>query len=445
MLKHKLQKIIRVLTGERPVFSLEERIFHGICIITLTGLFFNIFLNYYISIPILSWLMVGGFLLVTFAYWYSRYKGGFTTGVVIYNILSNILLIANFIYNSGINGPTLLIFLLACFINISVVPKKQYWLWISLNLGITLALLVYEYTDDANIRYTYPDDESRYVDFVYTYVVLVAFISIITTYVRRSYHYEKLLVEQKASELEQANLTKNKLFSILAHDLRSPLGSIQNYLEILSEFRLDEAERISINKDLLITTQNTQQMLSNLLMWTKSQMEGVTVNLAVVNLAETLHTTLQIKTTEAQEKGIQLINGLTGSSLIIADSDMLQLIVRNLLNNAIKFSNPGGEIIISSEVIDATECRIVVQDNGIGIPHDQQAEIFSLKASSTFGTKNEKGVGLGLLLCKEFTEMQKGRIWFESTPGTGTSFYLSLRPYKGDTFMKNELEAVNGK
>ena len=254
---------------------------------------------------------------------------------------------------------------------------------------------------------------------------MALFIFLVATTIRKGYHTEQKLVEQKATELEIANDTKNKLFSILAHDLRSPLASIQNYLEILSEFKLDADERSAIENHLLNATQHTQQMLSNLLSWSKSQMKGVTVNMTKMDLKEALQSTFSIHQSIAAEKGIRLSDQLNGGVFIMADTDMLQLIIRNLINNAIKFTAPGGEIVVSNDMID-DKCRIIVKDNGSGIPVEKQKNIFSLKVSSTFGTKNEKGVGLGLVLCKEFTELQNGEIMFESMQGVGTTFYISF-------------------
>ena len=359
--------------------------------------------------------------------------------IIAYMIAINILLIVNFKYNSGINGPTLLIFILSYFLIISIVPQKQYWFWITLNLVIVTMLLVIEYEYPGMIINTYADTKGRYIDHGFTYILMAIFIFMVTTSVRRSYHTEQKLAEQKATELENANDTKNKLFSILAHDLRTPLTSIQNYLEILSEFKIDEDERLSINNAMLNSTRNTQQMLSNLLLWSKSQMEGVTVNLVKVNPKEILLGTFQIHQTIAAEKDIRLVNQLKNTVFIIADTDMLQLIVRNLINNAIKFTKPGGEIIVSDDIV-GDDCRIIVKDNGTGIPFEKQGSIFSLKVNSTFGTKNEKGVGLGLVLCKEFTELQNGKITFESAPGAGTAFYISLKLFDGNSGNKMPAE-----
>ncbi len=421
-----MQSFWKKCLGYPPAFSLEARIFNAICLVSAVTLFLNVFLNSLLGISQLVILMVAVFIISVLCYYYSRFKMKLNSCIIIYMIASNILIVINYKYNSGINGPTLLIFILSYFLTISVVPQKQYWFWITLNIAIVTTLLVFEYKYPGAIINTYPDAKHRFIDFGYTYIISVFFIFMITTAVRKSYHTERKLVEQKAIELAYANDTMNKLFSILAHDLRSPLASIENFLDVLSSFKLTEDERLSIQRELLTSTQNTQEMLTNLLLWSKSQMKGVTVNLVMVNLKKTLQTTLQILKTVAAEKGIQFTEQINNSIFIMADADMLQLIVRNLINNSLKFTNPGGQIIISADIA-GSDCRIVIKDSGLGIPYEQQNEIFSLKAQSTLGTKNEKGVGLGLLLCKEFTESQHGKITFESKPGAGTTFYVSFK------------------
>ena len=157
-------------------------------------------------------------------------------------------------------------------------------------------------------------------------------------------------------------------------------------------------------------------------------MQGVLVNLVKVDLKNVLQSTFQVHQAIAAEKGIQLINQLQNDIFIIADADMLQLVVRNLINNAIKFTEPGGEIIVSNDIV-RNYCRIIVKDTGTGVDIQKQKSIFSMKISPGYGTKNEKGFGLGLVLCKEFTELQNGTIAFESAPGAGSVFYLSFKLY----------------
>jgi len=350
-------------------------------------------------------------------------------------LLSNVFFTLNYYQNSGINGPSLLIFLLSLFLVITVAPKIQFRIWAPLNIILVGTLLFLQYYHPGLVPDTYPRIKDRYVDFGYSYLTIALLILLITLYIRKSYNRQRLALINKAAELEDANETKNKLLSIVAHDLRAPLASIQNYLEMLTEYQFSTDEKRSMERDLLEKTRNTGQMLSNVLSWTANQMDGVTVHLEELNLLETLKPMIAIQSAIAAEKLIGLKNRMADYAWVIADADMLQLVVRNLLNNAIKFTAPGGEITLSSER-RREDWRILVKDNGIGIPDGRKGTIFSIKSQSTYGTKNEKGTGLGLLLCKEFTEMQHGQIGFESSQGIGTTFYVSL---KGSRFPQSVL------
>ena len=411
------------IIGELSYFSLEARTLNAVCFISAIGLFSGIINNMLIGARQMVAIMAPVFACVVLSYYFARFKKRLNSSVILYMVATNVLIIANFRYHAGINGPALLIFILSYFLTISIILPKQFWFWIIFNIGVVILLLFIQYQHPELVVNTYTDSKGRFLDFGFVYVLLALIVFLVTTTIRKGYHAEKELVEQKASELEIANDTKDKLFSILAHDLRSPLASIQNYLEILSEYKMDDDERSSIKKELLNTTQHTQQMLSNLLSWSKSQMTGVTVNLEPLNLKQTLQSTFNIHQTIAAEKGIQLVDRLKNGVFIKADADMLQLVVRNLINNAIKFTAPGGEINVSNDIV-GDKCRIIIKDNGAGIPVERQSSMFSLKIRPTFGTKNEKGVGLGLVLCKEFTELQNGEIMFESMQGVGTTFYL---------------------
>jgi two-component system sensor histidine kinase/response regulator len=413
------------IIGHPPDFKLEARIFNGVCFFSAIGTLFGMVSNILLGAQEIAILFLVVFSCITLCYYFSRFKGKFNTSILFYMFIINLLNIANFRYNAGINGPALLVFTLSNFLAVSIIPKKQYWFWISLNIIIVVSLLF--------IQYEYPQMiinhisvKERFIRQGTAYVLILFYIFAITKYIRNSYNTERELVEKHAAELELANETKHKLFSILAHDLQSPLSSIQNYLEILSELKLDNAERKSFEKNLLDSTKNTKQMVTNLLSWSKAQMSGVNVNFATIQVKDILQEIFKTYKTIAVEKKIRLDDQLKNNTLISADKDMFQLIMRNLIDNAIKFTEPGGEIIISDE-INGDVCQIAIKDNGIGVPLERQGTIFSLKAASTFGTKNEKGIGLGLVLCKEYTELQNGRISFESKPGVGTTFYVSFK------------------
>jgi signal transduction histidine kinase len=414
------------LIGSAAEFSMEARIFHAACLVSWVVIAVNIPMNYFVGVPALSLLMAVLLIILSFIYYYSRYRKKLNTSFFLFCLLSNVFFTLNYYQNSGINGPSLLIFLMSLFLAIAIAPKIQFRFWIPLNIILVGALLFIDFSHPHIILNTYPRVIDRYIDFGYSYLAISLVIILITLYIRNSYNGQRLALEKKAEELEQTNETKNKLFSVVAHDLRAPLISIQNYLELLTEYNLSKEDKQTMEHDLLEKTKNTGQMLSNLLSWTMNQMDGVSVNLEELPLNEISGPVLQLQQSIASEKMITLKNEIDSSAHIVADANMLQLVLRNPLSNAIKFTPAGGEVTVGSE-LHGDDWLILVRDSGVGIPDEYKASIFSLKMKSTFGTKNEKGAGLGLILCKEFTELQNGKIWFESKAGSGTTFYIRLK------------------
>ena len=420
-----ITRIYANLIGGSHDFSMEARIFHATCLVSMVIVALNIPMNYLVGVPSLSLLMTALLFIVGFIYYYSRFQRKLNTSFFLFCLFVNVFVTLNYYQNSGINGPSLLIFLLSLFLVITVAPKIQARLWVPLNIVLVGVLLFLQYLHPQSVPDTYPHIKGRYIDFAYSYVAIALLIVLITLYIRKSYNRQRLALIKKAAELEDANETKNKLLSIVAHDLRAPLASIQNYLEMLTEYQFSADEKRNMEQDLLETTRNTGQMLSNLLLWTSNQMDGVTVRLEELQLSATLKPIIAMQSAIAGEKCIVMKNMMANNAWVIADANMLQLVFRNLLNNAIKFTAPGGKITLLSEC-HGQNWRILVRDSGIGIANDRKDTIFSIKSQSTFGTKNEKGTGLGLLLCKEFTEMQHGQIGFESAVGIGTTFFVSL-------------------
>jgi two-component system sensor histidine kinase/response regulator len=422
------------LMGSSDTHTLEAIIFHTACI--FTGLLFtcSIVFNYLIGLHTLSILLVPAVFAVGFVYYLSKFKYKLNLAIFIFCISGNLLFIAFFFNNSGINGPGLVVYLLFFFLVISIVPQNQRFAWMSVNIIVAVSLIIFQYYYPVAIPLNYKTTLSRHIDLSYVYFFTLIIIYFILTSIITSYNRERLLAEKRAEQLEIANQSKNKLFSILAHDLRSPLNSIQSFLEISMEVEIEEDEKRTINSSLLKETKYTGQMLINLLSWSKTQMEGVKVRLIRLDLAKLLETTLLLQTSLAEEKGLILNDRIQQNIQVIADGDMMELIIRNLINNAIKFTPAGGEINVSSE-IHGLECWIKIEDTGVGIARQDYENIFSLHSESTYGTNQEKGVGLGLVLCKEFIAMQHGRIWVESTLNVGTTFFVSINlSAKADLF-----------
>lgn len=379
-------------------------------------------------------------LLITVALYYlSRFKNKVRTSTLLANIVGLTLFIVNYFLNSGMSGPTDLFFLLFLLLSIAISPADQYKVWIPINIAILIMLNVAEYYYPYLVPDTYSTRSNRFVDHMSAYTVVAAIAYFCIHYIRGSYEIEKVSALEKSKaielqnfqivkqneELEKLNAEKNKLMSIVAHDLRSPLASIQNFLELLTQHELDEEQKLDIENDLLNSTKNTMAMLSKLLDWSKSQLHGVSAHIEHLNVQALFEPTLNLERNIAARKNISLDYYFDPSASIFADSDMMQLILRNIVGNAIKFTGMGGRISVKAEA-QGNNCLISVEDDGIGMSWEKQQSIFSLNVESTFGTNNEKGVGLGLMLCMEFIKAQHGKIWVESTPGAGTCFYISV-------------------
>jgi two-component system sensor histidine kinase/response regulator len=427
------------LTGSTAEFPLEFRIFHSLCVIAIIALAYNVPFNYIIGLPIVAVISLVTFVVFSVLYYQSRYLRRVKTTITIFTIIGHLLFAVNFVYNSGTYGPTDLLMGLCILLVLCVVPKNQQKLWIGVNLGLIITLHLVEYYHPHLIPNSYSSRESRYLDLSSAYVVVVIVLYYTITYLRRNYDKEKRsaaekahaiemqnhLITQQNQELERINNEKNKLMSIIAHDLRSPLSNIQNYLELVADYDLEITDRRMVEGDLLKVTRRTLDMLSKLLIWSKAQMDGVNVKLCYIKLRDALFNTIELEKAIAFKKDISLVYELDWDIKIVADTDMLQLVIRNLISNAIKFTTAGGLITFKAKQI-GSECWLIIRDNGMGMSAEKLSELFSLQALPTFGTDNEKGVGLGLLLCKEFTELQGGRIWVESTPGEGTAFFVSM-------------------
>lgn len=241
---------------------------------------------------------------------------------------------------------------------------------------------------------------------------------------------QKEEISRQADELRELNALKDRLFSIIAHDLRSPLFSLITMLNIAKEGHFTEESFKEIISELSSNVSHTTALLENLLTWAKNQMQGTKVKPERFFLNEVVTPRLQQLNEVALQKNIVITNHVDESTSVYADRDMLDLIIRNLISNAIKFCNAGDKIQIWSSV-ENSHVKVCVEDTGVGIDAHSLKKLFGSQVSSTPGTRNEKGTGLGLILCREFVEMNNGKIWAESTPGKGSQFFFTL-PISGE-------------
>ncbi|RFZ94876.1 sensor histidine kinase [Mucilaginibacter conchicola] len=238
------------------------------------------------------------------------------------------------------------------------------------------------------------------------------------------------LYHRKLSRLNRSLLKSNRikdtLFSIIGHDLRGPAGNIMQALDVLGLDLLDDAEEKEVITLLKEQSWSFNETLNTLLNWATAQLKGAEPQVATVNAMSAIQRSLDLLRAQAIAKNIEISAPAGNPVAVLADIDQLDFVVRNLISNAIKFSYPGGRIQISAEKQDHNGL-IAVHDDGKGIPAEKQAELFSEgQLNSTYGTKGEKGTGLGLMLSWDFIRANHGRIWCDSREGAGTTFYISL-------------------
>lgn len=230
-------------------------------------------------------------------------------------------------------------------------------------------------------------------------------------------------------ELEKLNQEKNKFFSIIAHDLRSPFTALLGFAGLLAERadRLEPEKVKAFSEHILDAGNRVFKLLENLLEWSRLQMDRVQADPVMVPIGEVTHKTLEVLGPVAEEKSIQLLQRGKPPK-VYADPHMIDAVIRNLVNNAIKFTPSGGVIaIIYDTDLDNGVARIGVQDTGVGMDEATAAKLFKLSENvTTQGTAGEKGTGLGLLLCKELVERNGGRISVISQPGRGSTFTFTL-------------------
>jgi len=238
----------------------------------------------------------------------------------------------------------------------------------------------------------------------------------------------KDIIEQQNRELRELNASKDKFLSILAHDLKNPIAGIIIVSQLILKMydSLEDNERLTYMQEIYSSTQRVLNILEDLLQWSRSQSGRIEYNPEEIQLNRVTYEVVASLERSADEKNITVSNDVNDSITAFADRNMISAVIRNLLSNAVKFTAQGGRITLLAEE-GLTHVHYRVSDNGVGITPENMDKLFKIdEGLSTQGTNNEKGTGLGLILCKEFIEKNRGTIILESIPGKGTTFSFTL-------------------
>lgn len=269
-------------------------------------------------------------------------------------------------------------------------------------------------------------------------VILIAFLGILLFRQIRNKKRENVILIQQKNEINNAkeeleiayhdindlNATKDKFFSIIAHDLRNPLGSFRDITKLLFDMHDDfsSEERIEFLALMKQSADKVYLLLDNLLEWSRSQRGLINYEPIDFNLYDLTQNTIDILQLSASKKELVISNQVNKNYIVYGDTNLINTILRNLISNAVKFTPNKGKVTLDANITDEGMV-IMVKDTGVGLSEDAVSKLFRIDVNTTtLGTSNEKGSGLGLILSKEFVEMHKGRIWVDSTLGEGSSF-----------------------
>ncbi|TYB79418.1 tetratricopeptide repeat-containing sensor histidine kinase [Bizionia myxarmorum] len=288
------------------------------------------------------------------------------------------------------------------------------------------------------------ENEKKLNDLRFIFYILLAVFAIVLTffiliYVKRNNRlkYTRDLEEknqkielQNAAILEQTrhlediNKVKDRLFSIVSHDLKDSLTSIKGFIDLLNEGSLTQSEFNSLLPELSENANNASLLLFNLLNWSKSQLQSLESHPSLFDIQEVFTEKTHLLEQKLEKKGIILRN-TTLRDYVYADRSMIEIVIQNLLTNAIKFSKSGDTITLTNHISNGRSI-ISISDTGVGISPENIEKLFKNSTFTTVGTSNEKGTGLGLTICKELVDLNHGKIWVESSLNKGSTFYIEL-------------------
>jgi signal transduction histidine kinase len=232
-------------------------------------------------------------------------------------------------------------------------------------------------------------------------------------------------LEKQATELEESNAIKNKLFSVIAHDLKTPMYALRNVFRNIHEQNMPADEIKELIPDMMNDLNYTTGLMENLLQWAKSQMQQGAIRPQFLDIAEIAGEVTRLLRLQAEAKQIKIENNVPEQIFVYADRDMINLVLRNLVSNAIKFTPPSGSVTIGVTEM-SSYVELYVHDTGVGIDPESMQKIRRNDYFTTKGTTNESGTGLGLMLCKEFVVRNGGLLYIESEPGKGSTFSFTL-------------------
>lgn len=411
---------------------LEKQIFNATIIISLFFVSAMIFFNVLIGNLRLFIISAIVMLILVFCFYLLRKWNKYKSAYYIFGCMGYPIMTIAFYFNDGISGPTFYILLFFHFVMLSISPNRKFFIWSFVNGMVFLVLFYFGNFYSEVIPSNYDNKTLFFFDHSLTYLATMTGIAFLVSTLKNFYVAEKNKVKEKSMELAQMNTDlgrssaqKDKIITILSHDLKNPLHSIMQTLELINQGELAKEEMDFLHEELLKITKRTYSMMENILDWSSFEMKNQQVRIKEIAIKQLFDDTLEILKVIGRQKNLEIKVSYIQNPLVRLETDRLLLILRNLVQNAIKFTEPNGTITLEVNA-ENEEVLIAVSDNGIGISKERISKIFDLEIKSTYGTAQEKGTGMGLHLCFQNANKLGGIIEVESTEGKGSKFVLRI-------------------
>ncbi len=437
------QKGFDYLVGDRPKISFEQRIFNILNLLGAFAILLGAGLGYFIWDDLVFALIILAFSILSFlAYYTSRFRNKYQLGQSIFYVYVHFLFLILWIKGGGIESNFLLL-LFNIGLWLLLFSVKRFYSKVIFNFLFVIVLVLInlwhpnliQWIPETNFQKGFSQIGSYIIIGIYTYSIVFLFIkrfkqerASLQEANEKLNVLNQILVENK-KELEKSNALRNKLFSVISHDMRSLVGIVNNFSELLidPDMSIGDEDEYEIKNNIHDASNNLLAMVDNLLYWARIQMNAISIKKQNVPIKNVIQSCIRIYKHNIEDKGIELVSYYNQPCIVNVDLEMLRFIIRNLLSNAIKFSNSNGEIQITLENYQENQIRFSVIDNGVGMTKDELVAIKDTTTHfTTLGTQNEQGTGLGLVIVHDFAKSLGGSIEIESEKGKGSRFSLIL-------------------
>lgn len=419
---HYIQRSQHKPTLENQVFNIAS--FTGgilLCVMALSNAF--ILTD---KLAVIIPLIVSLALMVLF--YFSRFQQKFIIAALLAIPLVYALSGVMWLINGGQSGSIihgLQIFFLFFF---AILPKKYHIPFTVFHLLSVISLYLIEYFHP-NLITPYSSREEQLTDQIVTLTLSIICVYAIMMSIKRIYEEKTKEIQNQKEDLKELNDLKDKMLSIISHDIRGPLGQLKSVLSLVADGHISKEQSQDLLKKVFIDVQETENLLDSLVAWASIQLQerNIAIKEDLIELKPVIENEKNLFLNQIEQKKLVFSCQVPQQLYVSVNTNVLAFIIRNLFSNAVKFSNPGGEIQVS--YIEKDKYIVLsVKDTGVGITPERLNEILDLNNnnSSTRGTNNEKGSGLGLRLCKEFIEKTGGTLHVESETGKGSTFFVSI-------------------